>query len=185
MVKNENESSESYENTEMTTEDSKSESSDRDEQIETDDNCSLHEEDPNVIQEKIDEIEITENDVLSTKRDLLKAYLINLLLYKKLSDEEKEFSPIKETLLKLQVLIEKLYQIDDKISSIEDSESVDEERTLPDYIMKNKGKVARKRKKEERNPRVKNKRRAEELAKKGKLVHDKNYDAKKTKTNKF
>lgn len=149
-------------------------------------NENTFENDEYVIQSKIDEIDldVTENEILTAKRDLLKAYLVNLLLFKKQSEEEKEFSPIKEVLLKLQVLIEKIYKIDVTIEKIEESDSSDEKRTVPDYILKNKGKMTRNRKKEERNPRVKNKNKAAEIFKKGKLVVNKNIETKINK-NKF
>lgn len=160
-------------------------STDGDEDKAKDSDDEIIEENENVVQEKIDEIEITDDEVLTAQRDLLSAYLINLLLFKKLSEDDKEFSPIKETLLRLQILIEKLYQINDKLVQEEELDSTEDGRAIPEYIMKNKGKMARKRKKEERNPRVKNKRRADEMFKKGKLVVNKNFDGKKTKTNKF
>lgn len=133
--------------------------------------------DTEVIQERIQDIADIGSSVLRTKRDLLMVYLINLELYKSL--EEKEFSPIKSTLMKISILLE-------KIQFIEDKESVKEEerREAPKYIIENKG-IRKHRKKEESNPRVKNRRKATDMFKRGKINPDKNISDKKTKTSKF
>lgn len=125
-------------------------------------------------------------ELLEVKKNLLTVYLINLILYNKLNENEKEFSPIKEKLIKLSILIEKCCimeeKIDDDIKEILDE---NETREAPKYIIENKGNSKKKRKREENNPRIKNKRKATELFEKSKMVVDKNIHAKKTKTNKF
>ena len=75
----------------------------------------------------IDELEITKNTKNQTKLDLLKHYLLNFILYSNLNDDEKVDSPIREKLLKISILLEKLVQMEGKLSNV-DSKRVIEER---------------------------------------------------------
>jgi hypothetical protein len=66
------------------------------------------------------------------KVELLQLYLVNFILYSNLDDENKNESPIKDTLLEIVILIEKLVSLESKMDII------DVKRVLDDRMMKKK-----------------------------------------------
>ncbi|KAM0673184.1 hypothetical protein GVAV_003348 [Gurleya vavrai] len=130
------------------------------------------------------------NDKLNiTKKNLLYVYLINLHLFNQLPENEKNSSAIKFTLIKITTLLEKIInyksKIDQKvITNKENIKDCNELRIAPKNIIENKG-INRKRKREEMNPRIKNKRKAVDQKQKGKKVFDKNIDTKKSRSDKY
>lgn len=72
------------------------------------------------------ELENAKNAKNTTKIELLKHYLLNFILYSNLNEEEKSESPIKEKLLKIAILLEKLIQMEGKLTNIDVKRVADE-----------------------------------------------------------
>ncbi|KAI5171189.1 hypothetical protein NEFER03_0591 [Nematocida sp. LUAm3] len=121
-----------------------------------------------------------EKDSSSLKESLLRCYLLNLLLYQQVDNKH----PVKDLLIKLSVYISLM----DKASTSSSKSKILEEASAPqednseesarrpiDYKMqKNKLYTDKShRKKEERNPRIKNKRRYDDAKELAKRVRDK------------
>lgn len=123
-----------------------------------------------------DSIEKIENELSITtnqcKVDLLKHYLLNFILYLNLSEENKEDSPIKEKLLKISILLDKINLMENNIKS------VDSERVVDDKMMSNKPKNI---KKNTKNPRNKFKINSEKLKERTKPKEDFNINIKNNK----
>ncbi|KAM0678481.1 hypothetical protein BDAP_000881 [Binucleata daphniae] len=107
-------------------------------------------------------------ELLACKKDLLEVYLINLSLYK----EEKN-EAIKEMLIKIVILLEKL-------NGFEKKAHASDIRKVSKEILENKGI----RKKGSSNPRTKHRKKNEEM-KKVKRKIDNNIDVKKIRSDKF
>ncbi|KAM0688720.1 hypothetical protein COBT_000003 [Conglomerata obtusa] len=124
-------------------------------------------------------------EINSVKKNLLTIYLINLHLYKKLKADERSQSVIKQYLIKITVALEKIIGMEDQINiNKEPEEEICEKRLAPKGLIANKG-LGRIRKREEMNPRVKNKKKAEIMMEKGKRKIDGNIDTKKSKSDKY
>lgn len=147
------------------------------------------------VEEEIDKIESSvSNEILEVKHDLLSVYLMNLILYNKLEEGQRTENPITEMLIKTSVLLEKICLMEKKADLVIKSTKQNEvppvkyeegkKRVITDEMMKNKF-VTKKRKVEDRNPRLKYKNKAKKLAEKAEIKYDNNIDTKKTKTNKF
>lgn len=139
------------------------------------------------------------NEILEIKSDLLSVYLMNLVLYNKMEEKERMGSPVTEMLIKTSILLEKVCSMEKKAEmtieaasrsgNVETSKpAVNEEegskRVISEEMMRNKC-VVRKRKVEDRNPRLKRRNKAKKLAEKMEIKHDGNIDIKKTTANKF
>ncbi|ADM11601.1 uncharacterized protein Eint_051540 [Encephalitozoon intestinalis ATCC 50506] len=138
-----------------------------------------------------------QNEVLDVKSDLLSVYLMNLVLYKEMDSEDRKGSPVEEMLSKTSILLEKICAIERRAGSLgevpqseENKGSVEEEdpaeegkRTITDKMKKNK--FVKKRKAEDRIPRLKYKNKARKLAEMAEIKHDGNIDTKKPSFNKF
>ena len=96
--------------------------------------------------------------IQNLKKEMLLMNIINLKLFKTSKDDK-----IKEIIVKTMILIESLCSVEEKV----------EKRLCPKYILENKG-IVKYRRKEESNPRLNNKRKAdglrEKMKKKGKGV---------------
>lgn len=134
----------------------------------------LYSEDINMIQQ---EIKAAESDSLDIKYQLLKHYLLNLILYDNLETADRKESPITGMLTRLSILLEKLRVMQKKIECQSTRRIVDRQ------MMRNKDDT--KRKPQSTTPRLKYKRNAERLAKRIQVEHDPNIDVKKSKSNKF
>lgn len=132
------------------------------------------------------------NTILEVKSDLLSVYLMNLVLYSKLAEEERRDSPITEMLVKTTILLEKICQMEKKADIViktatqepREEKRSDGKRAITEEMMRNKF-VARKRKIEDRNPRLKHKNKAKKLAEQAQVRDDGNIDTKRPKTSRF
>ncbi|KAG5859769.1 hypothetical protein KMI_05g09540 [Encephalitozoon hellem] len=138
-----------------------------------------------------------QNEILDIKSDLLSVYLMNLVLYKEMDEEDRAGSPVEEMLAKTSILLEKICYMERKASdaaklSLSDGyegyrekggSSEDEKRTITDKMKKNK--FVKKRKAEDRIPRLKYKNKARKLSEMSEVRHDGNIDTKKPSFNKF
>ncbi|ELA41384.1 uncharacterized protein VICG_01625 [Vittaforma corneae ATCC 50505] len=110
------------------------------------------------------------------KVELLRHYLLNYILYLELPSDEAEDSPIKEKLLKISVLL-------DKVNSMEkNAEKVSGDRTVDEKMMKNKPKACHLKSK---NPRKKFKINSEKLKERTKAKDDYNIDTRNGRSSKF
>lgn len=106
------------------------------------------------------------------KVELLKHYLLNYILYIN-TQSQSDDSPIKEKLLRISVLLEKLASMEKKIVS------VDPKRVVDKQMMKNRGGVSKK----PTNPRKRFKARSDKL--KARTTKYDEIDTQKLKSNKF
>jgi hypothetical protein len=133
--------------------------------------------------------------ILEVKHDLLSVYLMNLVLYHELREEDRSDSPITEVLIKTTILLEKVCLLEQKaaeaikeeLTRSEDAgkkETAKEERTLPDRMLRDKGAIV-KRKAERRTPARGYRDKAQKLAEAARTTYDDSIDAKRTRTSKF
>lgn len=80
----------------------------------------------------LQEVEGAKNSKNQTKVELLRHYLLNFILYSNLPEDQKNDSPIKEQLLKISILLEKLVAMEGKLAN------VDTKRVLDDRMLKRK-----------------------------------------------
>lgn len=90
------------------------------------------------VEEIQEQISQAENTASSMKLELLRHYLVNFILYTNLDDECKEDSPIREKLLKIAILLEKLVAMENKIQMI------DPRRVLDERMLKKKNRESKK-----------------------------------------
>lgn len=84
------------------------------------------------VESLIQELENAKDSKNKLKIELLRHYLLNFILYSNLSEDEKSDSPIKEKLLRISILLEKLVQMEGKLSN------VDAKRIVEDRMIKRK-----------------------------------------------
>ncbi|KHN69802.1 hypothetical protein CWI42_052070 [Ordospora colligata] len=149
--------------------------------------CKIYSEDVKFVSENLNAARAcVSNEILGIKCDLLSVYLMNLVLYKELSEEEKVGSPITEMLLKTNILLEKVCQMEKRAMNANGSTSAieveanteDQKRRVISEEMK-RNKFVKKRKFEDRNPKLKYRNKAKKLAEKAEIKHDGNIDVKK------
>lgn len=135
----------------------------------------------NLFSKNIEAVEREINKALSkaqdTKVELLKHYLLNLILYLNLSEDEQNDSPIKEKLTTISILLDKLRQMEDKTNSISLKRVVDKK------MMKNKGESDKS--KNRLPPQEKYRKNAEKQKERTKKEDDFNINTKKSKKNNF
>lgn len=138
-----------------------------------------------------------QNEILDIKSDLLSVYLMNLVLYKEMDEEDRAGSPEEEMLAKTSILLEKICYMENKAlalakmppndehKSCEGKEDPEEygKRIITDKMKKNK--FVKKRNIEDRIPRLKYKNKARKLSEMAEVKHDGNIDTKKPSFNKF
>ncbi|CAD26668.1 hypothetical protein [Encephalitozoon cuniculi GB-M1] len=138
-----------------------------------------------------------QNEILDVKSDLLSVYLMNLVLYKEMSEEDRSGSPVEEMLAKVTILLEKICSMERKAEALartpqdsedrgdkrEESSAEDEKRVITDKMKRNR--FVKKRKAEDRIPRLKYKNKARRLAERAEVKCDRNIDASKPSFNKF
>ncbi|KAI5148827.1 hypothetical protein ENBRE01_0555 [Enteropsectra breve] len=107
----------------------------------------------------------------SLKVKVLQRYVLMMILYKNLSEEEREDSPITEELSRVSALLRKLAIMENKIERMPVDRAIDEK------MMRNKNNS--KRKLQSSNPRTKYKRNAEKLSERTKTKADFNIDGEK------
>ncbi|KAF7682917.1 hypothetical protein TCON_1873 [Astathelohania contejeani] len=117
---------------------------------------------------------------------LLRTYLMNLLLYMQLSEEDKNDHPIRDTLMELSELIRKITDLRySRTYSLEDEASEDNtRRALTTEMLKNKGRNKKKKLVYE-NPRIKNRKKSDDIKKKAVKEVEKNINTKLSKTSRF
>lgn len=140
----------------------------------------------------------TPNKILSIKHDLLSIYLMNLILYHELAQSERCDHPIRDMLVKISILLEKICLMEDKAADImtlhkcetrnivNDAPKADvvKKRAITEEMKLNKSVIV-KRKREDKTPRLKNRSKAERLKKKATVLYDGNIETDVTRTNKF
>ncbi len=151
--------------------------------------CKIYSEDVKFVSENLNAARACiSNEILGIKSDLLSVYLMNLVLYKEMSEEERIGSPITEMLLKTSILLEKVCQMEKRARKVSESRdtveveveaNVEEEkrRVISEEMKRNK--FVKKRKHEDRNPKLKYRNKARKLAEKAEVRHDGNIDVKK------
>lgn len=117
------------------------------------------------------EISQAKENALYVREELLKHYLISYILFANLTEEEKEISPIKEELLRLSILLEKVQNMNRKL------ERGNTRRVITKEMEKGIKKIKRS---AESNPRIKYKKNAERLLERTAIKEDYNINAGKT-----
>ncbi|AFN83085.1 hypothetical protein EROM_051550 [Encephalitozoon romaleae SJ-2008] len=138
-----------------------------------------------------------QNEILDIKSDLLSVYLMNLVIYKEMNEEDRAGSSVEEMLAKTSILLEKICYMENKALALakmppndehkscerkEDSEECGK-RIITDKMKKNK--FVKKRNIEDRIPRLKYKNKARKLSEMAEVKHDGNIDIKRPSFNKF
>jgi hypothetical protein len=129
--------------------------------------------------------------ILETKHDLLSVYLMNLVLYNELAEDERKESPVMEVLVRTTILLEKICVMEQKATDVIKEElsksekaAAEGRRLLTDVMLKDRGDVAR-RKPERRTPARGYRYKAQRLAETARVVHDDSINVKRTRTSKF
>lgn len=138
-----------------------------------------------------------QSEILEIKSDLLSVYLMNLVLYKEMSEEDRVGSPVVEMLGRTSILLEKICLMEKKADAQgrvpleegsgqpkKETATEDDKRVITEEMKRNKF-VKKKRKAEDRIPRLKYRNRAAKLAERAEAKHDGNIDGSKGGGNRF
>lgn len=128
------------------------------------------------VEEMNEKINNSKKESSEIKIALLRHYLVNLILYQNVPYDDRDDSPIKQKLLEICILLDKLQMIESKISSF------DPHRIVEDRMMKEKSKSAHLK---TSNPKKKFRINSENQKERTKPKEDYNIDVKSSKAKRF